>query len=124
MCILNGRRHQRIGFRRGIAKHDPLVACTFVLTGRRINALGDMCGLFVQQVCDLHRFVMEFFLLVSDVFDTGAGDRINPAHIILELFLIRQANLATDHHTVRRGKRFTGHAGLWFLGYECIKDRI
>ena len=81
MRILNGGWHQLFGFIRGIAKHDPLIACAFVFVVCCIHTLGNMRRLFVQQVCHLNGFVVKFILFVSNIFDAGARDLINAAHI-------------------------------------------
>ena len=42
MGVMNGRRHQYIGFAAGIAEHDALVAGTLVLVAATIDAHGDI----------------------------------------------------------------------------------
>ena len=81
MRILNGCWHQFFSFIGGIAKHDPLIACTFVFVICGIHTLGNMRRLFVQQICHLNGFVVKFILFVSNIFDAGTRDLIDAAHI-------------------------------------------
>ena len=91
---------------------------------RGIDALRNMRGLFVQKVGDLDSFMVKLVLLVADILDTGAGDLVDLSHIVLQLGLIRQANLATDDHTVGGGKGFGGNARLGFFGDQRIENGI
>src|SRR6056300_955096 len=124
MGILNGGRHQRIGFIGGIAEHDALVACAFVFGGGGVDALGDMGRLFVQQIGDFHGFVVEFILFIANIADAGARDFVDPAHVFCQFGLVRQAHFAADDHAVGGGKCFAGHAGLGFLGDKGIKNCV
>ena len=73
MGIMERRRHQ-IGRLIGrVAKHDALVAGAFILVPGRIDALGDIGGLRVQQNFDLCRLPMETGLFVANVPDRLAS---------------------------------------------------
>ena len=124
MGVLDRCRHQRLSLRGRIAEHDPLIASALVLILGRIDALGDMGRLLVQQIGDLAGRVVELVLFIADILDTGARDILDPAHIILQPGLVRQPHFAADHHAVGRGKGFAGNTRLGFLCQKCIKDRI
>src|SRR6056300_1503077 len=124
MGVLNGGRHQRIGFIGGIAEHDPLVACAFVFGGGGVNPLRDMGRLFVQQIGDFHGFVVEFILFIANIADTVPRDFVGPAHVFGQFGLVRQAHFATNNKAVGGGKCFAGNAGLGFLDQERIQDRV
>ena len=116
--------HKRVCFRAGIAEHDALVASAFVLVGRGIYALGDVGGLLMQKIGDFTGVPVELVLLIADVFDAGARDRINLAHILGELGLIGEADFAADDDTVCCGKSFAGDAGFGLLCEEGVEDGI
>ena len=53
MRVGDGSRHQHIGFVRGVAKHQALVACALFMIGGLINAHCNIRGLFTE--CIDHR---------------------------------------------------------------------
>ena len=117
-------RHQLGRLVDGIPEHDALVARALVLVVGGVHALRDMGGLLVQQVRHLDGGVVELVLLVADVADAVARDGFDPAHVIGQLRLVRQADLAADDDAVGRGEGFTGDARLRFLGDEGIENGI
>jgi hypothetical protein len=119
MGIVDRGRHVIRRFQRGIAEHDALVACAVL-----VHALGDMGGLAVQVVVNLQGFPVELLLLIADVAHAIAHDAVDAGHHRLGLGLVGQADLATNHHAVRRGEGFAGHAGQGFLGQEGIQHRV
>ena len=121
---LDRRGHQRVGFIRGIAEHDALIACALVLVGAGVHALCDMGGLLVQQVGDFAGGVVEFFLLIADVLDAGAGDVGDAFHIFGQLGLVRQTDLTADDDAVGRGESLAGDARLGFFGEEGVQNRV
>ena len=74
-------RHQFGCFGRGETEHDTLIASAFVLVACRIHTLRNMRGLFVQQVGDFTCRVVKLVLLIADVFDAGAGNIFDLAHV-------------------------------------------
>ena len=124
MGVMDRCGHQFRRFIGGETKHNALIACAFVLVFRCVHALGDMGGLFVQQVGDFHGLPVEFVLLIADVANAIAGNLVNLAHIFGQLGLVRQAHLAADNDAVGGGKGFTGHAGFGFFGQKGIQHRI
>ena len=76
VAILNGRRHQIRRFGRGIAKHDALIARTFVALFAR-HTLGNVSRLLMQQVRHFDIAPVELFLLIADVLDAIARNLIN-----------------------------------------------
>ena len=68
--------------------------------------------------------MVKLVLLVTDVFDAGASDTLNAAHIILEQFLVGQPNFATNHDLVGRRKCFAGNTCLWLLRQKRIENRV
>ena len=124
MGILDRSRHKRVGFVGRVAEHNALIARAFVFIRGRIHALRDMRGLFVQQVRDLYGLVVEFVLLIANVFDASAGDRVDLAHVIFEFVRIRQAHLTANNNAVCGGKGLCCNARLGFLGEESVKDGI
>jgi hypothetical protein len=124
MGILDRGGHQIRGFIGGKAKHDPLVACTLVFILCGVHALCDMGGLLVQEVGDLTGFPMEFVLLIPNVADTRAGDIFDTAHVVAQLILVGQTNLAADHNAIGRGESLASNARFGFFGQKRVQDRI
>ena len=124
MGIVNRCRHELWRLIRGKPEHNPLVARAFVLVRSRVDALRDMRRLLMQQVCNLTGSVVELVLLIPDVFDAGARDILDAAHVIVQFFSVGKPNLTTDHHAVRRGKGFCGDPRLGFFRQKGIQHRI
>ena len=78
----------------------------------------------MQQVGDLAGFPVEFVLLVSDVTNTIARNILDTRHIVVQLFLIRQADLATDDHAVGGGKSLAGDPCFGFFGQQRIQNGV
>ena len=72
MGIIDGRRHLLGRLIAGIAEHDALIAGTFILLLRPIDALRDIGRLSVQQDLDLGVLPVEAVLLVADILDRVA----------------------------------------------------
>ena len=83
-----------------------------------------MGGLFVQQVRDFHRLVVELVLFVADILDAGPHDPIDLAHIVLQLSLVAQADFSADNNAVGRGKGLASNPCFGFLRQEGVKNRI
>ncbi|GAA0003952.1 hypothetical protein BRDID11002_39530 [Bradyrhizobium diazoefficiens] len=105
------RRHQVRRLVGGVTEHDALVARAFFLDLtrlKRIDALGDVGRLRMQQNLDVAGLPVETFLLVADVLDRGAHDALD----LLVRDGLRAAGLAGDHDLVGSRKRFAGGADL------------
>jgi len=73
---------------------------------------------------DLDCLVVELVLLIADIFDARACDILNTVHVIVQLVLVRQADLSANHNTVGCGKSFSGDTRLWLFRQERVEDRI
>lgn len=124
------RRHQVGRLVRGVAEHDALVARALFLhltRLQRIDALGDVCRLRMQQDLDVAGLPVEAFLLVADVLDGAADDALD----LLVGHRLRTAGLAGDHHLVGGRERLAGgadlpgvDAGLGPFAVEQIDDLV
>jgi len=74
MGEIDGGRHEHVGLAAGIAEHDALVAGALVLVPVRIDALGDIDRLGVQQDLDIGVLPVEAVLFVTDGLDGVTGD--------------------------------------------------
>ena len=108
VAVEQRRRHQRRCLAAGIAEHDALVACAFILVARGVDALRDVRRLRVQQHFDIRSLPVKAFLLIADVFDRVARD-------FDDLFFADMpgsARFAGDDHAVGRCHRFAGGADV------------
>ena len=148
VAVVDRSRHEVRGLAAGIAEHDALVAGTFLAltVGGVVDALADIRRLAVQQHFDLGRLPVEACLLVADLTDRLAGDRLELRRVdhrmaggILEdvagLVLLEQrigyAHLARDDDAVGGGQRLTRdadlprvHAGLLGFAIDQIDDLV
>lgn len=148
VAVIDRCRHQVRRFAAGIAEHDALVAGTFLAlaVGGVVDALADVRRLAVQQNLDLCRFPVEAGLLVADLANGLAGDRLELGRIddrvaggihqdLASLILLQQrlgnADLAGDDNTVGGGQSLAGdadfprvHAGLLGLAIDQIDDLV
>ena len=117
------RRHHLGRLVGGVAEHDALIARPLVaaLAG---HALRDMGRLLVQQVGDLAGFPVELVLLVADILDAGASDVGDALHVLVQLVLIGQADLAPDHHAIGGGEGLAGDARQRVLGKKRVEHGI
>ena len=119
MGVLDGRRHEFRSLQRGIAEHDALVTGAIA-----VHALRDVRGLLVDVIVNLDLFPMELLLLIADVAHAIADDAVDSLHHGMGRLFRGQADLAADHHAVRRGEGLACHAGVRLFGQEGIKDSI
>ena len=120
MGVIDRRRHELRGLAAGIAEHDALVARTLVLIAQRIDALGDIGGLLMDQDIDLGILPVEAVLLIADVADGLAG------HVLQQILGHRggPADLARQDHLVRRRQRFAGDARVGIGAEIGIDDGV
>ena len=77
MRIIKGRWHEFRRFAAGVAEHDALVACPFILIAASVYALRNVRRLRVQQHLDLGVAPMKAVLLVTDILDRVTGRRLD-----------------------------------------------
>ena len=107
VSVIERRRHEFGCFSAGVAEHDALVACALVLVAGRVDALGDVGGLGVQQHFDVSVAPMKAVLLVADVLDRLANGCID---LVVRNF--GAAGLTRDDHPVGGGQGLAGDADL------------
>ena len=118
--VVDRRRHQLRRLAAGIAEHDALVARTLVLVAQRIDALGDVRRLLMDEDLDLGVLPVEAVLLIADIADRLArdlleqllGDRGGPAH------------LARQHDLVGGRQRLAGDARIGIGAEIGIDDGV
>jgi len=109
MGIIDGRGHQFWCLSTRIAEHHALIARTFVLVSRSIDALRDVGRLAMDEAFDRGVFPVEIFLFVADVANgvpsylnqSFAGDRS------------RTPNLSCQHDAVAGNQRLDTTPCLW-----------
>ena len=94
------------------------------LLSAAVDTLRDVRGLLVQEVQHVAGVPVELLLLVADVLDAVASDLADPAHVVLQLFLIAQADFAPYHDKPGRGEGFAGNARLRFFREKRIENSI
>ncbi len=128
--VENRCRHQVRRLVAGIAEHDALVARALFLGHarlQRVDALGDVGRLRMQEDLDIAGLPVEALLLVADVLDRAA-------HHALDLLVgdgLRPAGLTGDHHLVGGGERLACRADrpgidarLRALAIEQVDDLV
>ena len=132
VAVLQGRRHQLRRLVRRIAEHDALVAGALVLFIGRVDADGDVGRLGVQVAGVFRGFPVEAVLLVADVLDRGADQRLQAVDdglgegLVLFLGVARlgRADLAGQDDPLGRDQGLARHAGLGILRQEGVDDSI
>ena len=120
MGVEDRRRHQLRRLAAGIAEHDALVAGALVLVAARVDALGDVGGLRVEEAFRSSAVSpVEAVLVVADVPDRLARQFLDPAEHGLG-----PAHLAGDHDLVGGGERLAGDARFRHRAEEGVDDRI
>ena len=110
------------------AEHDALVARALILVAAGVHALRDVRRLAVQMIVELQRLPVETFLLVADLPD-GIAHRLldllkragRPLAILVHALA---ADLAGQHHKLRRRQRLARNARLGVLRQKQIHNRI
>ena len=129
VAVIERCRHQVGCFIAGKAEHDTLIARSFVLVARSIDALRYVGRLGVKIVGEIERLPVKPVLLIANVLHDLADRILNlllntrrpvPAgvHDALAPDFARKDNL------LRCGQRFAGHARFGILRQEQIDDRI
>ena len=120
MGIVDRRRHVFRRFPAGIAEHDPLVACPFILVAAGVNAQRDIRRLLVHQDDDIRVVPVESVLRIADVAH-GITCRL------LDQFrcdLRRAAHFARNDDLVGRAQRLHGNAGVGICGEVEVDDAV
>src|SRR5579875_820230 len=120
MGVIDWRRHIGISLTACIAKHDALVASSFIFVARRVDTLGNIGGLRVDVDLDLRLLPMEALLLVTDFLHAMARDFLER--------LLGDAGGAADFtgqdDEIRRHQRLAGDPRMGIGSQEGIDDRI
>lgn len=122
VVVLDWCWYQIGGFIGCVIEYDILIVCVFVFVFGGINVLGDMCGLFVQQVGDFNCFLVKFILFIVDIFDCSVCDVRDVVYVFVQFVLIGQVDFVVDDDMVCCGKGFIGNVCFWFFGQKGIKD--
>ena len=120
---MDRRRHQGICFTAGIAKHQALISSAFIFIIARINPHRDISRLFMQIILKLKMRMMEFFLLIADIFYRRTHRWFNCRHYAGQI-IFAGTHFTAQNHPVGGGKCLTGNTGFWFSRQKQIKHRV
>ncbi len=113
------RRHQHVGFVAGVAEHQSLVACALVFRLLAVNALGDVDGLFADDVDHTTGVAVVAYFRggVADVFD-------HTAYQVFQIDPGAGGDFTADDGHAGLDHGFAGHARVRIVGQDGVQYRI